>query len=312
MVYLTMVPVVAWSMGSRVESTPEGERPAKQPGKLYLLAGSDSREALTASGRSQLAAESAGSRADTIMLLYVPVRGRPALVSIPSDSYLEIPGHGRNKVSAAYAFGGPQLLVETLEKRTGLRIDGYAEVGFEGFVDVIDAMGGIQMCPPKAIKDRESNLDIPAGCQHFDGRTALGYVRMRKADPAGDLGRVNRQREMVAAVAKEVASPSSFVDPVRYLRINQSLANTIVTGTDTGILDVSKLAVGLIQLSGDDGLTVTVPISDTVPTSDTVPISGAGAYPAAGSAVLWDDEAADEMFGEIARGDTSDLDRFKR
>ncbi len=84
--------------------------------------------------------------------------------------------------------------------------DGY-EVGFAGFAGVVDAVGGIQMCPEKAIKDPQSNLDIPAGCQQMDGATALGYVRMRKQDPRGDLGRAERQREMVGALAKKTLSP---------------------------------------------------------------------------------------------------------
>lgn len=301
LVYLVMVPAFAWSLGQRVDATPDGERPPPQPGSLYLLAGSDARDLAESSKQGASGnGTPVRSRADTIMLLYVPSRGRPALVSVPRDSYLTIPGHGQNKVNAAYAIGGPKLLVNTLEQRTGLRIDGYAEVGFEGFVNVIDALGGIEMCPPKAIKDRDSHLDIPAGCQHFDGDTALGYVRMRKSDPEGDVGRVRRQREMVSAVASKAASPASFVDPVRYLRLNQSVANAIATSTDTGVLDVSKLVVGMTQLSGSDALTITVPISN------------ADARTQAGSSVLWDDEEADALFDEIAQGDTSKLDRFKK
>ncbi len=286
--YFVLVPVVAWSQGGRVDATPSGERPGRIPGHLYLLAGSDGRQAGSA------------ARADTIMLLYLPMRGRAVLLSLPRDSYLEIPGHGSNKVNAAYAIGGPKLLVQTIEERTGLRVSGYAEVGFEGFVEVVDSVGGIEMCIPDAIKDRDSQLDIPAGCQHFDGTTALGYVRMRKADPAGDLGRVRRQREVLAAVARRSVSPTTLLNPVRYVGFNWSVSDAVVTGRDTGFTDVARLVVGMMRVSGRDGITFTVPIrSADVQTS-------------AGSAVMWDDEAADEVFAEIARGHTSDLERFNR
>lgn len=286
--YFVLVPVVAWSQGGRVDATPAGERPVRMPGHLYLLAGSDGGQA------------GSTARADTIMLLYLPMWGRPALLSIPRDSYLEIPGHGPNKVNSAYAFGGPELLVRTLESRTGLRISGYAEVGFEGFVEVVDSVGGIGMCVPRAIKDRDSQLDIPAGCQRFDGKTALGYVRMRKADPEGDLGRVRRQREMLSAVAKQSASPATLFNPVRYVGFNWSVSDAVVAGTDTGIVDLVRLVVGMTRVAGRDGLTLTVPVSSV------------DAHTRAGSAVLWADEAADELFAEIARGDTSDLERFNR
>ena len=97
------------------------------------------------------------------MILSIPPGGKPALISIPRDSYVPIPGNGKNKINAAYAFGGPELLVETVEQNTGLRIDAYTEIGFGGFVNVIDALGGIEMCLPKAIKDKDSHLEPEEG-----------------------------------------------------------------------------------------------------------------------------------------------------
>ena len=105
------------------------------------------------------------------MILSIPPGGEPALISVPRDSYVPIPGNGTNKINAAYAFGGPELLVQTVEQNTGLRIDAYTEIGFGGFVNVIDALGGIEMCVPKAIKDKDSHLDLPKGCQDLDGAT---------------------------------------------------------------------------------------------------------------------------------------------
>ncbi len=234
LVWLVAVPVYAWTRIDRVDAAPSGDRPADQPGTTILLVGSDSREGLTRAERKKLGTGStAGQRTDTIMILYVPPGGKPALISVPRDSYLPIPGNGTNKVNAAYAVGGPDLLVATVEQNTGLRMDGYTEIGFGGFVNVIDAVGGIRMCLPSAIKDADSHLDLAKGCQTLDGTTALGYVRMRKADPLGDLGRVKRQREMLAAVAQKAISPLTVVNPVRYWRLSTSGADAVTLGQDT-------------------------------------------------------------------------------
>jgi LCP family protein required for cell wall assembly len=299
LIWLLAVPLYAWSQIARVDAEPAGERPADQPGTTFLLVGSDSREGLSAEERRELrAGNSGGQRTDTIMILSIPPGGRPALISVPRDSYVAIPDRGENKINAAYAFGGPELLVQTVEQNTGLRIDGYTEIGFGGFVSVIDALGGIQMCLPEAIKDRDSNLDLPKGCQILNGANALGYVRMRKADPRGDLGRVERQRQMLAAVAKEAASPLTVINPVRYWSVLTSGAQAIAIGEDTGFFEMVQMANAMRQVSGGGGLTLTVPIAD--PDAST-PV---------GSAVLWDEDKAKEMFGDLARGDTADLDKF--
>ena len=124
LIWLVGVPVYAWSRIDRVDDAPSGDRPANQPGTTFLLVGSDSREGLTKAEKKKLGTGStAGQRTDTIMILSIPPGGKPALISIPRDSYVPIPGNGTNKINAAYAFGGPELLVETVEQNTGLRID---------------------------------------------------------------------------------------------------------------------------------------------------------------------------------------------
>jgi LCP family protein required for cell wall assembly len=213
---------------------------------------------------------------------------------------VDIPRHGKNKINAAYAFGGPELLVQTVEQNTGLRLDGYMEIGFGGFVNIIDALGGIRMCLPNAIKDRDSHIDLPKGCQTLSGTEALGYVRMRKADPRGDLGRVERQREMLAAVAKKAASPATVLNPVRYWNFCTATADAIKLGRDTSLPETLLLALAMKQVSGDSGLTLTVPVSST------------GASTPVGSAVLWDSNKSKAMFSDIARGDTSGLAKYAK
>jgi LCP family protein required for cell wall assembly len=300
-VWFVGVPAYAWSQVSRVDATPAGQRPADQPGQTFLLVGSDSREGLTKAEQKRLGTGStAGTRTDTIMLVHVPPSGKPVLISVPRDSYVPIPKHGSNKINAAYAYGGPELLTQTVEENTGLRVDGYLEIGFGGFVNIIDALGGIEMCLPKAIKDRDSHLNLPKGCQTLSGVNALGYVRMRKADPRGDLGRVERQREMLAAIAKKGASPSSVLNPVRYWRLCNAAAQAIKIGEDTSLLQVITLGLAMRAISGGDGLTLTVPVAN--PDANT-PV---------GSAVLWDESEARAMFKDIAQGDTSDLEKYAK
>jgi anionic cell wall polymer biosynthesis LytR-Cps2A-Psr (LCP) family protein len=123
---------------------------------------------------------------------------------------------------------------------------------------------------------------------------------MRKADPRGDLGRVERQREMLAAVAKKAASPATVLNPVRYWNFCMATAEAIKLGRDTSLPEALLLALAMKQVSGDNGLTLTVPLSTT------------GASTPVGSAVLWDPNKSKAMFSDIARGDTSGLAKYAK
>jgi LCP family protein required for cell wall assembly len=298
---LVGVPLYAWNQVHRTAYAPAGSRPAGQPGTTFLLVGSDSRAGLSKAEQKKLGTGNvAGQRTDTIMIMYIPPGGRPALISVPRDSYVPIPNNGSNKINAAYAIGGPKLLVNTIEQDTGLRVDAYMEIGFAGFVNIVDSVGGISMCLPNAIKDRDSHLNLRKGCQTLNGTNALGYVRMRKADPRGDLGRVERQRQMLAAVAKKGASPATVLNPVRYWNLSNATADALTLGKDTTLFQTASMALAMKKVSGGQGLTLTVPVSN--PAASTP----------AGSAVLWDSAKAKSMFADIARGDTSKLDRYAK
>lgn len=299
LVYLTAFPVWAWFGSGRVDATPEGDRPWIQPGITLLLTGSDSRAGLTDEQKRELGTgSSAGERADTIMLLNVPVLGAPTLLSIPRDSYVSVPGHGENKINAAYALGGPALLAQTVEENTGVRVDGYVSVGFDGFVAIIDALGGIEMCLPAAIQDDKAHIDLPAGCQVLDGTNALGYVRMRYSDPRGDIGRAERQRDMVGATAKKALSPWTLVNPVRWISLNNAVRGAITRGQDTGPLDALALVYGAGFIGLGGGHTFAVPVSD--PDYSTP----------AGTAVLWDEAESQVVFDAFRSGSSTGLGRF--
>lgn len=288
--YLVM-PLIAWSRVDKVAAEPGGDRPADTPGTTYLLVGSDSREGLSAEQRKELTTgDVGGARTDTIMLMHVPrFGGKTLLLSLPRDSIVDIPGRGSgHKINAAYAFGGPKLLVQTVEQATGLRVDDYIEIGLGGFAGIVDAVGGVEICPKQDMKDPLAGLDIKAGCQEADGTTALAYVRSRHVDATGDIARVERQREVVGKVADQAASPWTFINPVRYGRLNLAAADALTVGENVGPIDLAKFAWGMRKVTGNDGLTCTVPLADM--------------------AVHWDTEAANRLFEQIRQDDTGSIE----
>jgi LCP family protein required for cell wall assembly len=289
LVFLVMVPLVAWNKVGKIEAMPDGERPGDQPGTTYLLVGSDSRAGLSPEERKELnTGGDVGQRTDTIMLLHTG-SGPNLLMSIPRDSLVPIPGHGTTKINAAYAFGGPKLLIRTIEMNTGIRIDSYVEIGFGGFVGLVDAVGGIEICPKEDMVDADANLRIKKGCQDVDGRVALAYARSRHAQQLGDLDRAAHQREVVAAVGHKAMSPMSVINPFRYWNLNMAGADFVAIDDETGPVSAAKFAVAMTRVDGDSGLTCGVPITDL--------------------AVHWDEERSQEMFEHIRQDDTGAIGR---
>ena len=278
-------------------------RPADVRGETWLLVGSDSRQGLSRAERARLrTGSSEGARTDTVLLLHVPSDGRPALVSLPRDSFVRVPaytdGSGRrrpahpDKLNAAYSLGGAPLLARTVERETGLRVDHYMEVGFGGGVGVTDAVGGVDMCVPRALKDARAGLDVRAGCQTLDGATALGYVRARYSDPRGDLGRIERQQAFLAALTEKATSPRVLLNPVAQARLALSGSEAVVVDEGSGPLAIVGAARAMSAVSSGSGSVLTVPVAD------------ADARTSAGSAVLWDEDAAEELFDALRAGRT--------
>ena len=282
-----------------IPATPEGSRPADQPGTAVLLVGSDGREKLTEQQRGELGTgDTEGQRTDSMMLLYKPPSGKAAMISLPRDSWVKIPGHGSAKLNAAYAWGGAPLLVQTIESNTGIRIDGYLEVGFLGVVEAVDAVGGIEVCPKEAIKDKDAHLDLPAGCQTLNGKTALGYVRMRKADQTGDVGRMMRQREVIGKVAKKAMNPLTLLNPVSYWKLNMAAAHTLGRGSDTGFGEVLGGVQVFLSSALGSGYSLSVPVSDANASRD------------GQSVMLWDKEASKTVFDAVIAGNTEPLAQY--
>ena len=136
------------------------------------------------------------------------------LISLPRDSYVPIPGHGYDKINAAYAFGGPRLLAETVQNVTGLRIDHFMSIGFGGFVRVVDAIGGVRLCLKAPLVDPAAGLHLHKGCQTLDGAEALGFVRSRHNFATQDLQRIQNQRIFLRALLRKLTSAGVIAQPV--------------------------------------------------------------------------------------------------
>lgn len=291
LVFLVATPLHAWNGMHRDDATPGGSRPAPGKGRNYLMVGSDKREGLTADEQQRLSTGSAvddpGQRTDSIMLIHVPDSGKPALVSIPRDSYVMIPGKGRNKINAAYSLGGRELLVETVEQATGLRIDGFLEVGFGGFASVVDSVGGVDICVPFDMDDPRAGINLKQGCQTMDGPTALGYVRARYSDPRGDLGRAERQRQFLAAIMHQAATPSTVLIPTRYWGFTHAVADGLSISNGMSMTDAADIFGAMRAVSNGDGYSTLVPVANPAYSTP------------AGLAVKWDADKAKALFAAL-------------
>jgi LCP family protein required for cell wall assembly len=259
-------------------------RPADTPGTNWLVVGSDSREGLSSEQRKDLhTGKAAGKRTDSMMLLHIGDHGT-TLVSLPRDSYVPIPGHDPNKLNAAYAFGGAKLLVRTVEQATRIHIDHYAEIGFGGFVGMVDAVGGVNMCIPQRIKDTDAGIDLKKGCQTLNGPQALGFVRTRHAFASQDLQRVQNQRKFLAALTHKATSPGTLLNPFHIVPFVLRSTDDFSVDQDDHLYNVASFAWAMRGLTKGDGLTTTVPIG------------GTGSSASAGSYLTWDTTKSGELF----------------
>ncbi|WP_420329812.1 LCP family protein [Mycolicibacterium aromaticivorans] len=259
------------------------DRPAVGSGTTWLLVGSDSRAGLTPEQQAQLATggDVGNGRTDTILVVHIPALGSggpTTMVSLPRDSYVNIPGHGKDKINAAFAEGGAPLLAQTVEEATGLHLDHYAEVGFDGFAVLVDALGGVDVCPANPIDDPLAGITLPAGCQTLDGSKALGYVRTR-ATPRADLDRMVHQREFMAAVMHRASSPLVWLNPWRWYSVPDAAVGSLTVDTGDHVWDLAQLGWALHGST----TAITVPIGEF--TGNEV-----------GSVVVWDSDAAGQLF----------------
>jgi LCP family protein required for cell wall assembly len=239
-----------------------GQLKSLAPGEgVYLIVGSDTRTNLPDDLEGRFG-DFPGARADVIILAQV-AEGRRQLLSIPRDLRVEIPGQGVNKINAAYAFGGPDLLVDTLADATGIRANHYLELEFGGFAGIVDALGGIELDFPYPARDLKSGLDVPAGRQEVDGATALAYVRSRSYEEnrdgswvsqgGGDFARAERQREVLLILLQKGSSPSALVrSPIVVGEVSAHLT----ADSDTSAFTLAGLAWRMRSAGATDAVTL--------------------------------------------------------
>jgi LCP family protein required for cell wall assembly len=255
-------------------------------GTNWLITGSDSRQGLS---RTEIDALHVGFNfgtlnSDSIMLLHMG-GGKPVLVSIPRDSYVTIPGHGQNKINAALAFGGPSLLIKTVESVTGLRIDHYMGIGFGGLVSVVNTIGGVHICLPAAIQDSFSGVNLSKGCHNLNGTQALAFVRDRHSFATSDLQRIQDQRAFLKALLSKATSPGVYLNPFSSFPFASTAAGSISVDKGTGLYDLLQAAFALRN-----------------PQTGTVPIANAAFSTSnAGEAVQWNRAQALELFNALQK-----------
>lgn len=226
-------------------------------GETWLIAGSDQRSDGSDGGVKQPWVQ--GARADSIMLLR-KVNGVAELVSLPRDTAVEIPGHGLNKLNASYAFGGPKLLVKTVEGVSGVKVDHYVEVTMGAVTQLVDAAGGVELCLDYDVADADSALKWKSGCHQADGATALAFSRMRHQDPRGDIGRAERQRQVVSKLSRTLITPSTFLNPLKQRNLANAGASNLTCDSDSGAWALGKMLFAYRSASSNN-LTGVPPIA---------------------------------------------------
>lgn len=282
-----VVGVLAWGIGTyawassqmrnEVDLSKVIERPSEGDCTTYLIVGSDSREGMSAEEKKKLHTGSAeGKRTDSMMILAACSSGN-TMVSLPRDSWVTIPSfvgsesgkkygaRGGSKLNAAYAMDGPELLVRTVEFNTGLRIDHYAEIGFAGFANIVDALGGVELNIDKGFKDKKSGADFQAGKQTLNGEQALAFVRTRYAFAESDLARTKNQQKFLSALANQAATPGTILNPFALYPTLGAGLDTLIVDKDMSLYDLGKMFFAMKGISGGDGKSMNIPISGSAP-----------------------------------------------
>ncbi|MFH8728788.1 LCP family protein [Streptomyces termitum] len=270
----------AWAssqMRNEVDLSKVIERPAEGDCTTYLIVGSDSREGMTAEEKKKLHTGSAeGKRTDSMMILAACSSGN-TMISLPRDSWVTIPSfvgsesgktypaRGGAKLNAAYAMDGPELLVRTVEFNTGLRIDHYAEIGFAGFANIVDALGGVELNIEQGFKDKKSGADFQAGTQTLDGEQALAFVRTRYAFAQSDLQRTKNQQKFLSALANQAATPGTILNPFRLYPTLGAGLDTLIVDKDMSLWDLGQMFFAMKGISGGDGKSMNMPLAGSAP-----------------------------------------------
>lgn len=235
------------TQGKVQENIPEVEKAEDELAPFNaLLIGSDSRGDLTPEQQLDLGAAAVeGERADTIILAHIdPAENRVTMVQFPRDLFVPIPDGGEDRINSALE-DGPDHLVRTIKQLTGLEINQYVQVNIAGFRDLIDALGGVELCITEPIPfDPKTGIEVTedeVGLVKFDGDKALRFVRSRNF-PTGDFARIQNQQRFVAAAINKITSSETLLRPGRLLELADVAGENLMTDKHTTILGLRKLA----------------------------------------------------------------------
>ncbi|MCX4908204.1 LCP family protein [Streptomyces sp. NBC_00878] len=273
-------------------------RPAPGHGMNVLLVGTDGRDRITPEEKEKYRLGGAPCHCtDTIMIVHLSEdRRRASVVSLPRDSYAVMPAHTDRitgtrhqphpvKLNAAYAEGGPQLALQTVESMTHVKIDHYLEVDFTGFMKTVDVLGGVRICTVRPLKDTYTGLDLPTGVHDLNGGQALQYVRSRHIDGAADLARMQRQQRFLAALIARVTSSGVLLNPIKFRDVTQAALGSVRADKGFGTNELIDLGRAMRTFSPSSSEFTTVPIGKM-----------GYAVKGIGSTLKWDERKADRLF----------------
>ncbi|MBK5215938.1 MAG: LCP family protein [Propionibacteriales bacterium] len=231
-----------------------------------LLMGTDRRSDEQTTGKNATATEwiAGAQRSDTMMVLHIDGDRRGAsVISIPRDSWVVIPGHGVNKINAAFSFGGSSLAVQTVENLTDLRIDHLAVIDWEGFKELTDALGGVTLDIPETVYDNARQITWTAGIHKLNGKEALNYVGERYGLPGGDFDRIHRQQYFLRTLLDDTLHQEFSTEPTQVYKVLGTLTNNLSVDSGWSVGDMRSLVISLRNLRSANIQYMTVPVNGT-------------------------------------------------
>jgi LCP family protein required for cell wall assembly len=274
-----------WWADSKIEKIPAEELVSLQPvapdeARTILLVGSDSREGLPPEWEDNFG-DFSGKRTDVIMIAQITPDGQGQLISLPRDLKVAIPGKGVNKINAAFVFGGPDLLIQTIQENFGIPINNYIEINFGGFGRVVDSLGGIEITFDNPARDAKSGLRVEEGTQRLDGEMALAYARSRFYQElrngkwvsvrGSDIGRTGRQQEVLMTMFSQAKSPGSAFNLPGFVGTFAEQITADEGITPGVLLELGKAGLALdvenidmrtlpVEISNQNGVSYVIPV----------------------------------------------------